>query len=328
MIHRLLLSTLCMFLAACSGGDEPGRAAAGGSPPAKVRLQLNWFPEPEFGGLYAAQERGIFAQRGLEVELLQGGADVPAPQLVAAGRVELAVVAAEQLLTLRAAGGKVRALFAAFQRAPRVILVREEAKYQSLPELWASDATVMASDGLAFVKWLNAQYGGRRLQFVPYGGSAAPLLAGSVDAMQAFATAEPVQLGLDGFRVRYFVVAETGYNPYEVVVAANEEWLAANPALAQAVVAALREGWRSYLDDPGPVNEVMARLNRDMSRAVMDKSAGVLRDYVESADTRANGLGWMSTERWDALAGQLVSLGMLTDATSARGCFANIAPTN
>ena len=48
-------------------------------------------------------------------ETFEGGADVPAPQLVASGRVELAVVAADQLLTLRAAGGRVKAIFACFQ---------------------------------------------------------------------------------------------------------------------------------------------------------------------------------------------------------------------
>ena len=39
---------------------------------AKVRLQLNWVAEPEFGGFYAAHEKAIYAAEGLDVEMDQG----------------------------------------------------------------------------------------------------------------------------------------------------------------------------------------------------------------------------------------------------------------
>lgn len=318
-----------LLLAACA--REPVTPDAAVAPavaaPTAVRLQLNWFPEPEFGGIYAARERGFFAAEGLSVELLSGGADVPAPQLLASGKVEFAVLAAEQVLTLRAAGGPVKAIFASFQKAPRAIIVKSTSPHASIAELWASKATVLAQDGMSFIRWLNRQHGGKGLSFVPYAGSAAPLIAGTVDAMQAFATAEPVQLALDGVEVRTYLVADTGFDPYDVVIATNEAVLAQSPAVAAGMVRALRAGWRSYLGDPGPINTLMADLNRDMSPEVMAASAKLLPDFVESDDTRAHGLGWMDATRWERLADQMVELGDLTPPVDTAAAFLNLAET-
>ena len=38
-----------------------------------VTLQLNWFPEAEHGGYYAALVHGFFANEGLDVEIIPGG---------------------------------------------------------------------------------------------------------------------------------------------------------------------------------------------------------------------------------------------------------------
>ena len=67
-----------LALAACSGAPstpDAGSSSAGGEAPAlrKVRLALNWYPEPEFGGFYAAQLSGLYREAGFDVEILPGG---------------------------------------------------------------------------------------------------------------------------------------------------------------------------------------------------------------------------------------------------------------
>ena len=49
-------------LVAC-GDSKPAPQAA--NAPVRLRLQLNWVPEPEFGGFYAAQFDGLFRDAGL-----------------------------------------------------------------------------------------------------------------------------------------------------------------------------------------------------------------------------------------------------------------------
>ena len=93
------LALLATMLVGCGGSGSPTDSDGA----RRVTVQLNWFPEPEFGGFYAAKERGIFEQAGFDVELIKGGADVPAPQLVASGNVDFAVVSAPQAVVTSAA---------------------------------------------------------------------------------------------------------------------------------------------------------------------------------------------------------------------------------
>src|SRR3954463_13716145 len=80
----------------------------------KIRLALNWKPNPEFGGFYAAE----YAKHGLDVELLPGGAGTPTVQMIGAGSAEFGIVAGDEILLARARGNDVVALFAVFQQNP------------------------------------------------------------------------------------------------------------------------------------------------------------------------------------------------------------------
>lgn len=308
----VFLSVVTLICAACKDSTPVSNPDS-----KKVRVQLNWFPEPEFAGFYEAKRRGLFKTAGLDVELLKGGPDVPAPQMAASGRVEFAIVSGPQLLTLRSQGGGITAVFSTFQKYPRGIAVRGNSKYETLQQLWKSTATVMGQDGLAFMKWLNLKFGGKQLVFVPYGGSLAPFISGKVDAMQCFATAEPVQLEVDGIPTKVFLLADTGYDPYVTVLAVNDSVLEKHPEMVSAFVGALREGWRSYLDAPQKTNELLHELNPDMVPGVLKLASSRLAGFVESELTRKKAIGWMEEQRWNTLANQLVELGEL-EADSAK----------
>jgi NitT/TauT family transport system substrate-binding protein len=69
--------TSALVLAACgtTGGDGSGAPDDGGET-ASVRLQLQWAPQAQFAGYFAAQELGYYEEEGLEVEIIDGGPDV------------------------------------------------------------------------------------------------------------------------------------------------------------------------------------------------------------------------------------------------------------
>ena len=70
MLSRRTLSGIVLLLA-CLAGCRAGEETGGGL--RKISLQLNWFPEAEHGGYYAARLNGYYAEEGLDVELLPGG---------------------------------------------------------------------------------------------------------------------------------------------------------------------------------------------------------------------------------------------------------------
>src|SRR5713101_6332308 len=98
----------------------------------KIRLALNWKPEPDFGGFYAAP----YQKYGLDVEILPGGAGTPTIQMVGAGSAEFGIVAADELVVARSQGNDVVALFAVFQNNPQGIMVHASRKLTSLGDVF------------------------------------------------------------------------------------------------------------------------------------------------------------------------------------------------
>src|SRR5262245_42369507 len=99
---------------------DPAASKATATKPAltKSRLALDWVPEPEFGGFYAARENGAYARHGLDVEILGGGAGAPVAQMVAAGQADFGTTGADAVLTARARGVDLVPLFAVYQTSP------------------------------------------------------------------------------------------------------------------------------------------------------------------------------------------------------------------
>ena len=83
----LLLLVLLALLAGC--GEKQDVLEPSGSK--QVTLMLDYFPNADHAGIYAAQAAGDFKQAGLDVEIRQP-ADPSAPiKQVAAGRVDVAI---------------------------------------------------------------------------------------------------------------------------------------------------------------------------------------------------------------------------------------------
>jgi len=308
-------------------GTVAVRPALGQATPAAAtaRIQLNWIPEPEFGGLYEAERGGHFARAGLAVEVLKGGPDVPALQMAAAGRVEYAIAAADEVVALREKGADVVALFATYQTSPQAIMVRRSRPVGGIKELLEAGGTLIAQPGLAYLKWLKARYDMSRTRIVPYGpGAMAQFLDPDASdvAMQCFLPAEPVTARRRGVETNIFLIANTGFNPYTAVVVTRGAYLREHREACRALVAALRAGWRAYLDDPAPANALMARLNTAMDLAAFGEAADRQKDLIESPDTRERGLGAMSEQRWDRLIAQLLDLGVISVPMLGRECYA------
>ena len=94
--------------------------ACGKAPAGKIRLALDWKPEPEFGGFYAAN----YESHGLSVDILPGGSGTPTVQMLGAGSAEFGIVSADELVVARARGNDVVAHFAVFQTCPQGIRVQ------------------------------------------------------------------------------------------------------------------------------------------------------------------------------------------------------------
>ena len=63
----------------------------------RITLLLDWFINPDHGPIIIAQEKGYFADAGLEVEVIAPADPADPPKMVAAGKADLAVSYQPQL---------------------------------------------------------------------------------------------------------------------------------------------------------------------------------------------------------------------------------------
>ena len=130
-----LATSAMLVLAACGtetasstapsdGGAEPSDSGAAptdggaGGEAASVQLQLQWAPQAQFAGYFAAEEQGYYADENLTVEILDGGPDVVPQQVGSApDGPEFTISWVPKVLEARVAGSDLVNVAQVFQRS-------------------------------------------------------------------------------------------------------------------------------------------------------------------------------------------------------------------
>jgi NitT/TauT family transport system substrate-binding protein len=110
-----------LLLAACSaGGDDSGDdgdAGGGDGELTPVKLQLQWLPQGQFAGYFAAVENGYFEEEGLEVEIIPSGGDIVPQDALANGDVDYAIAWVPKVLGSIEQGANLTNIAQIFQRS-------------------------------------------------------------------------------------------------------------------------------------------------------------------------------------------------------------------
>lgn len=284
-----------------------------------IRLQLNWLPDPQFGGFYAARILGEYDRVGLSVEIIAGGpGSQPIPR-VAMGQIEFGVGNADQVLLARQEEAPIVAVMAAMQQSPRCLIVHESSGIRSFDDL--RDITIALGEGNAFVKVMQSKVPLPGVRIVSYSGNVAKFVQDQNYAQQGYVFSEPIVARKQGSDPYVLMLSEIGFNPYTGVVVANEKFIAENPELVKKFVLATIRGWQAYLRDPTKVNAELARLNPDMDVSILDEAMEVIRPLCLPDGFSEQDLGKMDGARWEELAKLLRDVELLrvepTDVSQA-----------
>lgn len=267
----------------------------------KFTYMTNWYAQAEHGGFYQAVATGIYKKYGLDVTIRMGGPQVNILQLMAAGQTDCIMGSSDlQMMRARENGVPVVTVAAIFQKDPQVFIAHEDVK--SFEDMKGKTFLVAPAALQGYWAWLKGKYGFTDAQMRPYTFNIQPFLADKNLVQQGYLSSEPYAIQKAGVKANTFLFSDHGYPSYATTISCMEKTVSERSKAVAAFVRGTMEGWKSYLDNPAPGNELIKQANPNMKDDQLAYSVSKLKEMgiVTSGDAARNGIGTMSEARMKA----------------------------
>ena len=319
---------LALGLVACGEKEEPS-AAGGTAGSAPLRVMLDYFPNADHAGIYAAQAEGIYDAAGLDVDVMPPP-DPSAPlKLLQAGKVDIAISYEPELLLAREAGAELVSVGALVQKpltslmsvgkdAPRTPAALEGKRVGTagLPYQSAYLKTILRAAGVdpGSVKETNVGF-----NLVP------AMLSGKVDAtLGAFWNYEGVDLerrGRDPVIQRMEALGVPTYS--ELVFVVRRRDLDQDfGALVRKFIQSTGKGHEALREDAKPGIDALLEADPGLDRGLQEAVvAATLPVFFPDDDERP--WGYQDAAEWQAYIDWMVGEGLLTRPQTAEQVLSN-----
>jgi putative hydroxymethylpyrimidine transport system substrate-binding protein len=279
----LLAALACLaVVAGCGGDDDTGDDTQGTQ---SARLILDWFPNPDHAGIYAAVEEGFFEDEGVAVTPEVPSDPSAALKRLAAGRAEFAISYEPEVLIARSQGVPVVAVGALVTRPLNAVIYRTD-RISGPDDL---EGKTIGAAGLPSDRPLldavvrNGGGDPANVTVRNVGFNLSPALAGGrVDAViGAFWNIELVELERQDQPVAALRLDEHGVPTYDELVVVTSDTIARErPDLVERFLRGLRHGqdWAAT-DQTGAVEHLLEAnpdLDEDTVTAQLRETAEVL----------------------------------------------------
>jgi putative hydroxymethylpyrimidine transport system substrate-binding protein len=212
----------------------------------KLTLMLDWFPNVDHLPIYVAQEKGYFAEKGLEVEIISPSDTADALKLAASGRVDMAVSYEPQSVIAAARGLEIRVVGRLVGHPLTTLLFLKDSGIRTPADLSGKRIGYTVPGLMDVLLAAFAKVNGiQNHSTVNVGFTIVPaLVSGKVDAvMGPFKTYETVTMRHKGLEAAYFELEKYGIPDYdELVFVAGKKALANKSVAIQAFVQAVGKG--------------------------------------------------------------------------------------
>lgn len=227
----------------------------------KMTLLLDWFVNPDHGPIIVAQEKGFFADQGLEVEIVAPADPSDPPKLVAAGKADLAISYQPQLHLQVAEGLPLIRVGTLVSTPLNCLLVLKDGPIKQIADLkGAKIGFSVAGVEEALLAAILNKHGltMQDVELVNVNWSLSPsLMSGQVDAvLGAYRNFELNQMKIEGQNGTCFYIEEEGVPTYdELIYVANADkmdadklrrFLRATELATQYIVNHPAESWEVF----------------------------------------------------------------------------------
>ncbi|MFW6120393.1 MAG: ABC transporter substrate-binding protein [Petrotogales bacterium] len=279
----------------------------------EVNVGLSWVHEAQYAGMYWADQRGLYEDKGLKVNFTPYRYEDLAQELVD-GTYDFVLLQTETLLMAREAGLPVKAIFADYRLMPTVYFSKKENNITKPQDLVNKTVGVAYSERYPLVAMLKGE--GINLSEVDivdreydYGW----LANDTYDVEAGWVT--------DGLLVteavgEYNVIRpyEHGVNWYADLIATTEDMINNNPDIVENFLRATSQGWQNAIEN---VDEA-ALLTKQYGAPYSDEHLKfVLEVSVPLIHTGEYYIGWMEKSVFENTITMFFDQGVLTTQVKA-----------
>jgi putative hydroxymethylpyrimidine transport system substrate-binding protein len=316
---------LALGLAACGEKQE----TTGEAPPERVDLVLDYLPNADHAGIYAAIEKGEFKQAALDVKV-RTPSDPSAPlKLLASGKADLAISYEPELLLARAKGAKLVSIGALVQRPLTSIIslggkhaVRRPAQLEGDK---VGTAGIPYQD--AYLKTILQQAGAdpARVKSIDVGFNLVPaLLTKRVDAtLGMFWNVEGVQLREQDRKPVILRMDEVGVPTYdELVIVAREADVRSRGPVLRRFMRALARGHEQLRKNVDSGVDALVKANPDLKASLQRAQVQATLPVFFPRD-KTKPFGYQNARDWQRYAQWMQDHKVIDDAAIGQRAFTN-----
>ena len=307
-------AALALALAACGEKQEQVTASSAKRP---LTVMLDYLPNPDHVGLYAALRDGAFADANLDVEVEVPSDPAQPLKLVQSRRVDVAISYEPELLIARDQGAPLVAFAAIAQRPLTSLMTLDRRRIRDVRDLRGGRVgTAGIPYQSAYLRTILERAGVPRdaVEETSVGFNLTPaMLSRRVDAtLGAFWNVEGVQLQRRGRNPRIFRMEELGVPTYdELILVAHKEVVGERGDAIRAFVQALARGYEAARADPEAAVDALVAANPDLDRdfALASVKASLPVFFPED---EARPFGWLEPREWDAYGAWMLEQGLIS----------------
>jgi len=284
-----------------------------------VRVQLKWKHAFQFGGYYAALEKGFYEEAGLDVSIIEHQGVRSPLEVLLAGDAEYAVTGSD-IVIHRAQGAPVLALATIFQHSPYAFLVRADSGIEKVEDF--KGLRVMLGSGAqdAALHATLRRAGITQNDFInlPTNFDAFSLLRNEIDVFNAYVTDQGFSLQEAGVEGRYLLPKQYGVDFYGDILATTEDEADNHPERLVAFRDASLRGWDYALKHPDEiVSLILEKYNtQELSPEHLAYEVQASRELIQPLLVK---IGYMNPARWDHIKSVFVELGFISSSSNIGG---------
>lgn len=264
-----------------------------------ITVQLKWLHQAQFAGMYVAQEKGFYAEEGLNAALIPFSFEDRDPiEKVIDGSVDFGVTGASELVIAQAKGVSAKAIATIYKLSPFSLYSLKESNIEYPIDLVGKRIGIEeGTDGEHLLALMLKNQGIEKesITEIPIGYSADELIAGVTDVSMGYIINEPFGAIEAGHEVNTMLMADYGASIYGDVLIASDEMINDNPDLVLRFLRATLKGWSYAIENPSESLPIVLKYAKDRTWA---HEAYMLRESVPLIHTGETPIGWMKDEEW------------------------------